>query len=144
MPSPSSPPALSLRIDNALCELERLAEAVESWAMAVGLSGQSIFQINLVLDELLTNTISYGYDDDHPHSIEISMILNHGQVQITLRDDARPFDPFVEAQAPDLDSSLEERPIGGLGVYFVKQFMHSVSYAREGHHNVIRLSHSQH
>lgn len=133
-----------MRIDNALSELERLAEAVETWAMTAGLSGQSIFQINLVLDELLTNTISYGYDDEHTHSIEICMTLNSEQIQITLRDDARAFDPFAEAPSADIDSALEERPIGGLGVHLVKQFMRSVSYTREGHQNVIRLSYPQH
>jgi serine/threonine-protein kinase RsbW len=128
----------SVRLHNRLLELDRLAEAVEAFGQAHGLSPKLIYQIGLVLDELLTNTISYGYDDENEHGIEVSMAQEGKHLRFVLIDDAGPFDP-LSAKSPDLDSPVDARRIGGLGVHLVRTIMDRVAYERVGKSNRLVL-----
>lgn len=78
------------------------------------------FRLNLCLDELLTNTITHGLKGDPSHRIQVSLALADNWLELCLQDDAPPFDCFSAAPRPDLRLALEERPIGGLGVQFVR------------------------
>ena len=91
------------------------------------------------MDELLTNTISYGYDDDEEHRIDLSLRLEGGTLVVEIADDGRAFDP-LQAPEPDLGASLEERAVGGLGIYLVRKTMDGVAYRREGGRNVVTLT----
>jgi anti-sigma regulatory factor (Ser/Thr protein kinase) len=95
-------------------------------------------EIDLVSEELFTNIISYGYTDDAEHWIETTLSLEHGTLIMRIEDDGIPFNP-LEAESPDLDSSLEERCIGGLGVHFAKHFAKDVFYERCGNKNILTL-----
>ena len=127
---------LKLRIANDLAELSRVAEGVDEYCAGLGLSPGSAFKLNVAIEELLTNTISYGYDDSERHEIAID-ITREGETLVTeLSDDARPFDP-LNAPPPDLDSAIEDRRIGGLGVHLVKTLMDDVAYAyRDGRNHI--------
>jgi anti-sigma regulatory factor (Ser/Thr protein kinase) len=92
----------------------------------------------VVFDELLNNTISYGYEDEDEHLIELAIVLSGGRLYATISDDGRPFNPF-DSGAPDTDLSVEDRPIGGLGVHLVRNVMDRVSYERRGANNVVLL-----
>ncbi|WP_276358381.1 ATP-binding protein [Cohnella caldifontis] len=82
----------------------------------------------LCCEELLTNTILYGYPDGRtPRSIVLEVASGRESVVITLSDDAMPYNPLLGSD-PDLTLGVEDRPIGGLGVYFVKQIMDEVRY----------------
>ena len=94
--------------------------------------------LGVVFDELLNNTISYAYDDEEEHEIEITIILSTDLLHVTISDDGRPFNPF-ESRAPNTELSVEDRPIGGLGIYIVQSFMDQVSYERRGLNNVLLL-----
>jgi anti-sigma regulatory factor (Ser/Thr protein kinase) len=124
-------PGFSLRIANRLLELDRVADAVEAFGEAHGLSAKLRYQIRLVLDELLTNTISYGYADDGEHGIHVGMAEERGRLRFLLEDDARPFDPLT-ARVPDVNAPADERPIGGLGIHLVRTIMDRVAYERVG------------
>lgn len=128
---------LNLRIANDLAELTRVAESVEEFCANLAISAGYAFKLNVAIEELLTNTISYGYGDDAGrHEIAID-IKREGETIVTeLSDDARPFDP-LNAPAPDLDSAIEERRIGGLGVHLVKTLMDDVGYCyRDGRNHI--------
>lgn len=128
----------TVRLHNRLLELDRLAEAVEAFGQAHGLSPKLVYQIGLVLDELLTNTISYGYRDEDAHAIEIGMAQVGGTLRFVLTDDAMPFDP-LSAKSPDLSSPADIRPVGGLGVHLVRTIMDRVAYERVGNSNSLVL-----
>lgn len=116
--------------------LAPLAQAVEGWLSAFpGLA----HPLNLCLDELLTNTITHGLGGASDHWIVLDGVCADGWLQLTLRDDAPPFDPFAEARQPDLTAGIEERPIGGLGVHFVRTLMDEVSASHDGRGNCITL-----
>lgn len=94
--------------------------------------------INLSLDELLTNTISYGYDDDGAHTIEIELKTDGDGVTVVLGDDARAFDPTA-AGDPDIDADLDDRALGGLGIHIVRAMMDAISYRRIDGRNQLTL-----
>jgi anti-sigma regulatory factor (Ser/Thr protein kinase) len=127
---------LSLRIVNDLAELSRVAESVEEFCANQAIPAACAFKLNVALEELLTNTISYGYGDEGRHEIAID-IAREGEMIVTeLSDDGRAFDP-LNAPPPDLDSTIEDRRIGGLGVHLVKTMMDDVTYAyRDGRNHV--------
>ena len=130
---------VTARFRNDLQELERMADIVEDFFARNTLSPSLGYQLTLVLDELLTNVISYGYEDDAEHRIELTINLGHGSLTIEWRDDGKAFDPF-EVQEPDLESPVEDRAIGGMGVHFVKTIMDTIAYRRRGGRNHLTMS----
>ena len=94
--------------------------------------------VNVALDELLTNARSHGQTGRDPCSVTAEVELDHERLTVTLTDDGTPFDPF-EQDAPDTTLSVEDRPIGGLGIHLVGQLMDKVSYQRREGHNVVVL-----
>ncbi len=94
--------------------------------------------LNVALDELLTNTVSYGLVDDGGEVI-VDVELHPDRLIVTLSDNGRPFNPFGRS-APDTTLSVEERPIGGLGIHLVRKLVDDVSYQRSAGHNVVVLT----
>jgi anti-sigma regulatory factor (Ser/Thr protein kinase) len=129
---------LTLRIANDLAELTRVAESVDEFCAANDLPADCSFKLNIALEELLTNTISYGYDDEQRHEIPLDIAIENDALVVEMSDDARPFDP-LQAPPPDLDSPIAERRVGGLGVHLVKTLMDEVAYAYRDGRNHIRL-----
>ncbi|MGE5537580.1 MAG: SpoIIE family protein phosphatase [Solirubrobacterales bacterium] len=143
-PAPPPPPPaahnrLEVIIGNDLDELQRLAVLVNEFVERNGLAEKIAFNLNLCLDELITNIVSYGYRDDHRHEIHVRFRLTDGTLMTEIEDDAQEYNPFTEAPEPDLDAGVEERRIGGLGVFLVKEFMDSTEYVHEAGHNFTRL-----
>ncbi len=128
------------RYRNDLAELSHLAADIEAFVHTHKLDPEVAHIFNLCLDELFTNIVSYGYTDQAPHEIELELNTSPLEMTAVLRDDARAFDPLTQAPQPDMHSPIEERKIGGLGVYFVKTLMSRVHYHRAGQRNVIELS----
>jgi anti-sigma regulatory factor (Ser/Thr protein kinase) len=109
---------------------------VEAFAEVHGLPLQSIFNVNLALDEVVTNIIRYAYNDNGlPHPIVVRLTFEEGVLAARVEDDGRAFNP-LEAPAPDIDAPIEERPIGGLGIHLARSVMDSVEYRRDDGRNV--------
>lgn len=96
------------------------------------------FAINVSLEELLANTMSYGYADDGDHEIVVQIWREDPDLVIDIADDARPFDP-TQAAPPDLHGSLGDRPVGGLGIQLVRNMMDQMEYRHDGKQNLVRL-----
>ena len=131
--------ALNLVLKNDLSELPRIAEEIEAHGEGREWPMKWILNVNLSLDELITNVISYGYEDSGEHEIRVTLTERDGALEVVLEDDGVAFDPLSEAPEPDLGASVEERRIGGLGVHFVKSLMDEVSYERRGGRNRLTL-----
>lgn len=110
---------------------ENIREAVQfviEAAQNVGLSDDSIYHCELSLDEILNNIIEHGYTpSEDGQFIDIICQLHHDRLVIIIEDDAPPFNPLTMPD-PNPKEALEERGIGGWGVYLVKQYMNQVSY----------------
>ncbi len=95
--------------------------------------------MHVALDELLHNTIAYGFAGREGGEVVIEAELHGDQLSVTLTDNGMPFDPFGMA-APDTASPVEERRPGGLGIHLVRRLMDDVSYHRRADRNVVILS----
>ncbi len=93
--------ALELSPVNDLRNVAVAAENVGAFRAEHGMAKQIAFEVNLAADELVTNTIGYGYDDDREHRIDLVLRLEAGALAIEIADDGRAFDP-LRAPAPDI------------------------------------------
>jgi serine/threonine-protein kinase RsbW len=132
----SEPLLLSFKAE--LSELEKLNEAVDAFALTQAWKPDTLFHVKLALEEIVINIINYGADEGEVPAIKVRLQQEGEQVTIDIWDSGMAFDP-LQSGLPDVSSSLDERPIGGLGVYLVRQLMDSVSYERDGEWNKIHL-----
>jgi len=128
-----------LILDNSLTELERLNEMLEQFNKEWQLSDTLVLQLNLVLEELFTNAVCYGYEDDSKQQIDFIFLLRDDEVQITMCDNGRPFDPTAPDD-PDLKEPLSDKQIGGLGIFLARQYTDTLDYRREGNKNIVTLT----
>lgn len=139
MKSPSPRHKASLAINNTIAEMQKVADFVDQFGAAHGIPTGVTNDVNLCLDELLNNTISYGYDDRQSHNIVVNLLLTGGQLAAEVQDDGKPFD-LRKAAPVAPGGTLQSRKVGGLGVHFVKALMDDVAYMRAGRHNVVRIT----
>ena len=128
---------VSLKIRPALDELQQITAAVEDLALRENWSQELEFKVNLVLDELSVNIVNYGGEVS---MIEVSLSSEEESVTIEITDDGQPFDPLNDAVEPDTSAPIDERPIGGLGLYFVRTMMDEMHYRREQGKNFLALA----
>lgn len=135
--------ALELSLANDLSEIPAAAERIEEFCAARELTPKVAYAANLAIDEILTNTISYGYgyDDDEAHRIELTLRVDGDRLIVVIEDDGREFDSSMERE-PELETSLEERALGGLGLFLAHQMMDDVAYQRRDSCNIITLTKS--
>jgi anti-sigma regulatory factor (Ser/Thr protein kinase) len=133
------PQAVSITLVNRLSEIEKVTQLVESFGDEHTLPRQLVFNFTLALDEVLTNVINYGYADEGEHPIVVRLACDGREVSAEVQDEGRPFNP-LEAKPPDIEASLEDRPIGGLGVYIVRTLMDALDYRRENGRNILIMS----
>ena len=104
-----------------------------------GIGDGVVFPLRLVLEELLTNIIKYGYDDRNRHEIEIDMNPSGKGISVRIADDGHPFNPLTEAHKTEIVDSLENQEIGGLGIHLVKQMARNLSYHRQAEKNIFEF-----
>ena len=131
---------LSLRMAATREELPRIQAALEAFARDEGWPSRREFQIKLVIEEVVMNILSHGYEEGGEHDILIELASDAEKIGIEIVDDGRPYDPLTEAPAPDTEAPLADRPVGGLGVYLVCALMDEASYRREDNRNRLALT----
>jgi len=130
---------MTIALKGDLLEIRRIAGLIENFGNLNRLPDITIRQVNLAVDELLTNTIFYGFDDAATdHSIKITLRLDATVLTVELVDDGKPFDPF-ECADPDLTKAIEDRLTGGLGIFLARKLMDSVDYQRVDGENRVTL-----
>lgn len=92
-----------------------------------GLESAQIYAVQLAVDEASSNIIEHAYGGESHELIECTCILTLGRLEVTLKDCGVHFDP-AQISDPDLTSDIEERQVGGLGLYFMRQLMDEVSF----------------
>ena len=129
---------LSLKVETSVAELERISAAVKDFGEQQNWPANLIFKVNLVLEELGINIMKNGYDYGL-HDFEIVLTSEPDTLKVEVIDDGRPFDPLNDAPIPDLESSLDDRPVGGLGIYLVRSMVDRMHYRRTGDQNRLTL-----
>lgn len=127
-----------LTVPGTLDSLSAIAQYVISAAAAAGLDKKASYNLRLAVDEIATNIITYGYEEGKQQGdVKLSADINEQTLTILIEDTAVAFDPFqklgVEEQRVNLP--IEERPIGGFGVYLAIKGVDKFMYERVGDRN---------
>ena len=127
------------RISNRIEDLPIVVELLDRFGEDNDIPVATIDDLNVALDEALSNVIAYAYPADEQGEIVVRLALLPGQVVVEVEDTGAPLDPLA-APPPDLTTPLEERQLGGVGIHFIKTLMDEVSYARIDDKNVLKLT----
>jgi anti-sigma regulatory factor (Ser/Thr protein kinase) len=125
-----------IRIANRISEMTRVADLVDSFAAHHELPNDVVVALNVSLDEVLNNIISYAYDDAGHHDIAVRLELRSGIVEVVVEDDGKPFNPLL-APAPDL---VAKSRLGGVGLHFVRKLTDHLEYTRREGINELRFA----
>ena len=128
-----------ISILNKVEELHKLNVVVEEMKVEWGLSASISMNINLVLEEVVSNIIFYGFEDKTEHLINIDFVKDDDEIKIVITDEGNPFDILSAEEFADIDKPAEEREIGGLGIHFVKTLMDRMEYQRRDNKNILTL-----
>jgi anti-sigma regulatory factor (Ser/Thr protein kinase) len=126
------------RISTRPNELPGVLDQVEEFCRAGGFPMETVSDVRLLAEEVLTNIVKYAHDGGGEHVVDLKLSAASRSVRMEFRDEGTPFNP-LETAAPDLDARLEPRAIGGLGVHLVRALADDASYSREGKVNVLIL-----
>jgi anti-sigma regulatory factor (Ser/Thr protein kinase) len=132
----------SKTLDSQLSEIAELADAMEQWGENEDIPLPILMQVNLMMDELITNIVVHGYDSKPGKRLVVKAQIHshHGKrkLEIVLTDYAKPFN-LLEHSTPDTEAALEDREIGGLGIHFVRKLADQVDYARTELSNIVTI-----
>ncbi len=129
---------LDIELRNQLSELARLTQALTEFGERHRVTPEVLLDVNLALAEVVTNIISYGFNDADEHSIRVSLSLNQGELKAEVADDGLPFNP-LDAPRPDTKLPLDERSVGGLGIHLVRTLMDEIAYQRSPTGNILTM-----
>ena len=121
---------LVISFQNDINELIKLQHVTDIFAKHHDLASKDQKSINLVMEELLSNTIFYGYKDNAPHTIFVSFNHQDNEVIIDIEDDASAFNPLTDAPEIDTSNTITDQPVGGLGIHIVKRMVTDIHYHR--------------
>jgi sigma-B regulation protein RsbU (phosphoserine phosphatase) len=131
---------VALRFANRLDETEKLHDLLSAFGRERGLSKDVTTAATLALEEILSNIIRYGFADGAEHFIDVRLATGPGgELHIRVEDDGRPFNP-LDVAAADVHAPLDERRVGGLGVYLTRKMMDDVGYKRSNGKNIFTMT----
>ena len=125
-------------LKNELSELKALNQYLNIWGGDIGLPPDSILRINICIDELFTNIVSYGFEDNVEHYVKFTLKGDNEFVIINIEDDGVPFNP-LEKIDPDFPENVESAKIGGLGILIIRKLMDNISYERRQGKNTLTM-----
>ncbi|PPV05495.1 hypothetical protein XBLMG947_3436 [Xanthomonas bromi] len=128
---------LELAIAPSLDDLAYVSDTLEDSLMREGMAAERIGQVRLIIEELGCNALVHGCAVERP--LRLQLQLDPQALVLELHDPGHAFDPRT-IPAPDLAAELDQRPIGGLGLFLVHQFADHIDYRRDGAYNVVRVT----
>ena len=118
--------------------VQETRKRIQAIADELGLDQGLALNLNLALEEAVTNVILYAYPKGSDGLVDVEAVLREHSLEFIISDSGAPFDPTAAPEA-DVTLTAEERPIGGLGIYLVRQLMDVVRYDRQGDKNVLTM-----
>lgn len=128
----------SWQIPNQMGPATAMTRDALKWANAFPISDQAKYSLRLALEEMLSNTVKYGYADQAVHPISISITVDSELIRIELIDDARPFNPTLQPK-PDIAHNVAVGIAGGFGIELVRRICRHMGYRREQNRNHVTL-----
>ena len=128
----------SITLPNDVQTIPDLNRFVEQVAEELGYDMSATMNLNLALEEAVVNVMNYAYPPGTEGEVNIAAEANDLRLKFIITDNGVPFDPTAKEDA-DTTLSAEDRPIGGLGIYLVRQLMDSMNYERLNGQNILTL-----
>ena len=122
------------------CKLDEMIRPIISSLEEISASEKSIYQIHLALEEILVNIIEYAYQDKKGE-IKISFDIKENNINVIIKDKGVEFNPLSK-EDPNLNESINNRSIGGLGIYIIKNIVDEIKYERTNNENVLSFKKS--
>ena len=134
-------PKLETDVKLEEAEPRRVVQMFEEFATEHGVPDPLVMKFQLALDEVLTNVVSYAFPEnaDDP-VVKVTMRVDGEWLKVRVQDNGPAFDPLHDAQEPDLTLDAEERPVGGLGIFLARSFVHTLTYERVDGRNRLTLA----
>lgn len=128
-------------LHNRIEEIERLATFIDELCDEMGVDPATAFNLNLALEEAASNIINYAFPEGEDHTFTVRALKDETQNKLTLSlcDAGTAFNPLEEAPEVDTTLGVEERAIGGLGIFLIQQIMDGVSYERTDGQNILTM-----
>jgi anti-sigma regulatory factor (Ser/Thr protein kinase) len=131
--------SLDLRLKNDLSEIAIARDALDSLAAELGIPRRALMQLQVALDEVVSNVVKYAWEDGNKHEFVVRITVHLDRVDLEIVDDGRAFDP--RSVSPPEPATDGQRPHpGGLGIHMVRKLVDDFSYERIGEHNHTMLS----
>jgi serine/threonine-protein kinase RsbW len=125
-----------VQLEGKLASLEAAGDYVHAAAAEAGLDKKAAYKLHLAVDEVATNTIMHAYEERGIQGrLHLTAEIDPGALRIHLEDTGVPYDPTQKEAPADLDKPLEERGIGGLGIFLAKRNVDAFLYERRGDRN---------
>jgi len=123
---------------NKFSEIEKVVHALSEFGKINEIATETLDEIRLAIDEIITNIISYGYNDKSEHQIEVLLDMSNGEVVLEIKDNAKPFNP-LKMPLPDTSKPFNERDAGGLGILIARSLMDEITYRFANACNILTL-----
>lgn len=130
--------SITIRLPVEIREIERLNELVRRFGELHDVPSRALYAVNLALDEVVTNTILYGFENPAGQEISVRVEVAGTELRGELMDGGREFNPLT-VPPPKLDAPLHDRELGGLGLHLVRSLMDKLDYRREDAKNMLIL-----
>ncbi|MBR1907415.1 SpoIIE family protein phosphatase [bacterium] len=129
----------NFELPSVISALPELTSRVENICNKLGFEGTKLTRMLICTEEIFTNIVKYGYEQDETKAIEVSITQTEKDISIAFYDKGKQFNPLNQ-EDPDITLSTEDRQIGGLGIYMVKQSMDKVDYDYKDGKNILTIS----
>lgn len=127
-----------IKLKNQVGELDLMAQFIEETGEELGLDMELLMNLNLVLEEMVSNIIFYAYPDGTEGTIELAVESDGKELTFFINDYGREFDP-TQKDDPDVSINPAERDIGGMGIFIVRNIMDKVTYQRLNGKNILTM-----
>ncbi len=128
----------SLTLPNDINTIPQLNEFLDTFCEEAGITMETTISLNLALEEVVVNVMEYAYPKPEAGSVNIDARTDENCVTFVLTDSGIPFDPTTMKDV-DTTKPLEERQIGGLGIFLTRNIMDAMSYERSNERNILTL-----
>ena len=139
MASISEDKQITFSLTGSLSELDHLSDKLKMVGERWNIGEKTVLQMNLALDELFTNVVNYGIDNQAHQKVTFTLDHCGKEIRIVVTDSGKPFDP-TRAPKPELNLPLHKQPVGGLGIFLMRQYTDKIEYRRENEKNIVTLT----
>ncbi len=130
---------LTLKVANDLVAIPQMAGELEAFCARHAIPNRTVHRFTLALEEVLTNVIAYAFPAEGRHETDVRIAWRDGALHATVSDDGVAFNPLTRP-APDLQTPIEQRQVGGLGIHLLRTLSQTADYRRDGDRNVLTFS----